>query len=317
MPEKPVLAIVTPCFNEEAIIAQSIQRLNEKRMELIEAGMIATDSYILIVDDGSTDGTRNCCKPFLEKGIRYIRLSRNYGHQAALLAGMHKATNACDCMISIDSDLQDDPDAMLPMLQQYAKGYSIVFGVRDNREVDSWFKRNTALLFYRLMKLLNVPLIHNHADYRLISNPVLLAFQEYTETNLFLRGIFPQMGFKATTVPYRRLARSSGESHYSLRKMISLALTGLISNTSLPLKWITGIGFILFFATLIMSGWVLVSYLKGETLPGWASITLPIYFIGGIQLLSLGIIGQYISKIFIETKRRPPYHIEEISSPDN
>jgi len=205
---------------------------------------------------------------------------------------------------------------MLPMLQKYKEGYAIVFGVRDNREVDSWFKRGTALLFYRLMRMLNVPLIHNHADYRLVSKPALQAFQQYTETNLFLRGIFPQLGFRSTTVPYRRLARTSGETHYPVRKMISLALTGLTSNTSMPLKWITGIGFIIFLGTLGMSMWALLAYLKGETLPGWTSITLPIYFIGGIQLLSLGIIGEYINKIFIETKRRPPYHIEEVISPD-
>lgn len=312
MPVKPVLAIVTPCFNEEAVITTSITRLNEKRLQLIEASIISPESFLLIVDDGSTDRTKDLLTPFLGPSVRYLRLSRNYGHQAALLAGMHHVSHSCDCMISIDADLQDDPEAILPMLQKYKEGFAIVFGVRDNREVDSWFKRGTALLFYRLMRILNVPLIHNHADYRLVSKPALQAFQQYTETNLFLRGIFPQLGFRSTTVPYRRLARTSGETHYPVRKMISLALTGLTSNTSLPLKWITGIGFIIFLGTLGMSVWALLAYLKGETLPGWTSITLPIYFIGGIQLLSLGIIGEYISKIFIETKRRPPYHIEEI-----
>jgi polyisoprenyl-phosphate glycosyltransferase len=316
MPEKPVLAIVTPCFNEEAGIATSINRLIEKRLQLIETAHISENSFLLVVDDGSTDRTKDHLKPLLGPSIRYLRLSRNYGHQAALLAGMHHVSDCCDCMISIDADLQDDPEAMLPMLEKFKDGYAIVFGVRDNREVDSWFKRSTALLFYRLMRMLKVPLIHNHADYRLVSKHALQAFREYTETNLFLRGIFPQLGFRSTTVPYRRLARTSGETHYPVRKMISLALTGLTSNTSLPLKWITGIGFIIFLGTLAMSGWVLIAYLKGETLPGWASITLPIYFIGGIQLLSLGIIGEYINKIFIETKRRPPYHIEEIISPD-
>lgn len=312
MPQPPVLAIVTPCFNEEAIISTSIERLKSCLYQLISTQKISPSSYILVVDDGSTDSTRTQLASFVGPQVHYLRLSRNYGHQAALLAGMHQVTNACDCMISIDADLQDDPYAMGEMLKKYEDGNSIVFGVRKSREVDSWFKRTTALLFYRVMRSLNVQLIHNHADYRLVSNQVLLAFQQYTESNLFLRGLFPQLGFQSTTVHYHRLARTAGQTHYPFRKMVSLAITGLTSNTSLPLKWITAIGFTIFLITLLMSAWVLTSYLQGHTLPGWASITLPVYFIGGIQLLSLGIIGEYISKIFIESKKRPPYHVEEI-----
>jgi len=229
-----------------------------------------------------------------------------------LLAGMHWATDKCDVMISMDIDLQDDPDTIDRMLEAYSKGNDIVYGVRDNRDADSWFKKNSALLFYRLMQTMGVGLIYNHADFRLLSNHVLKEFNRYREVNLFLRGIFPMMGFPNTKVFYQRQERTAGESKYPLRKMMHLAMDGITSFSNRPLKWISMIGLIIFIISLILSVWVLWVVVTGRSVPGWASITLPIYFIGGIQLLSLGIIGEYVSKIYLESKSRPQYHIEKV-----
>jgi len=229
-----------------------------------------------------------------------------------LLAGMHWVTDKCDVMISIDIDLQDDLGTIDRMLEEHAKGNEIVYGVRDNRDTDGWFKKNSALLFYRLMQTMGVGLIYNHADFRLLSNSVLREFNRYREVNLFLRGIFPMMGFPNVKVFYHRKERNAGESKYPLRKMLHLAMDGITSFSNRPLKWISMIGLIIFIISLILSGWVLWVVVTGRNVPGWASITLPIYFIGGIQLLSLGIIGEYVSKIYLESKSRPQYHIEKV-----
>ena len=308
----PQLAIVAPCYNEEAALKDSLEKLVIKIKELIAKGMVKDSSYLLVVDDGSKDASFNILQAAVGKHIKVLKLAGNVGHQRALLAGMHWATDKCDVMISMDIDLQDDPDTIDRMLEEYAKGNQIVYGVRDNRDADSWFKKNSALLFYRLMQTMGVGLIYNHADFRLLSNSVLREFNRYREVNLFLRGIFPMMGFPNAKVFYQRQERTAGESKYPFRKMLHLAMDGITSFSNRPLKWISMIGLIIFIISLILSRWVLWVVVTGRSVPGWASITLPIYFIGGIQLLSLGIIGEYVSKIYLESKSRPQYHIEKV-----
>lgn len=312
MSSVPQLAIVAPCYNEEAGLKESLEKLVIKIKELITKGMVKDSSYLLVVDDGSKDASYSILQAAVGKYIKVLKLAGNVGHQRALLAGMHWATDKCDVMISMDIDLQDDPDTIDRMLDEYVKGNQIVYGVRDNRDADSWFKKNSALLFYRLMQTMGVGLIYNHADFRLLSNNVLREFSSYREVNLFLRGIFPMMGFQNTKVFYQRQERTAGESKYPLRKMLHLAMDGITSFSNRPLKWISMIGLIIFLISLILSVWVLWVVVTGRSVPGWASITLPIYFIGGIQLLSLGIIGEYVSKIYLESKSRPQYHIEKV-----
>jgi polyisoprenyl-phosphate glycosyltransferase len=312
MSSVPQLAIVAPCYNEEAALKESLEKLNTKIKELIARGMVQETSYLLVVDDGSKDASFSILQASVGKHIKVLKLAGNVGHQRALLAGMHWVTDKCDVMVSMDIDLQDDPGTIDRMLEEYAKGNQIVYGVRDNRDADSWFKKNSALIFYRLMQTMGVGLIYNHADFRLLSNNVLREFSRYREVNLFLRGIFPMMGFPNTRVFYQRQERTAGESKYPLRKMLHLAMDGITSFSNRPLKWISMIGLIIFIISLILSVWVLWVVVTGRSVPGWASITLPIYFIGGIQLLSLGIIGEYVSKIYLESKQRPQYHIEKV-----
>jgi glycosyltransferase involved in cell wall biosynthesis len=308
----PQLAIVAPCYNEEAALKESLEKLNIKIKELIAKGIVKDSSYLLVVDDGSKDASYAILQGAVGKHIKVLKLAGNVGHQRALLAGMHWVTDKCDVMISMDIDLQDDPATIDRMLEEYGKGNEIVYGVRDNRDADSWFKKNSALLFYRLMQTMGVGLMYNHADFRLLSNHVLREFSRYREVNLFLRGIFPMMGYPNTRVFYQRQERTAGESKYPLRKMLHLAMDGITSFSNRPLKWISMIGLIIFIISLLLSVWVLWVVVTGRSVPGWASITLPIYFIGGIQLLSLGIIGEYVSKIYLESKNRPQYHIEKV-----
>lgn len=312
MPAKPILAVVAPCYNEEAILRDSLTILSNKINQLIHDQQIHEQSYILVVDDGSRDRSFDILESFAGKQLKVLKLSANAGHQRALLAGMHWVTRKCDVMISLDIDLQDDLNTMDQMLLAFSNGDQIVYGVRDNRESDGWFKKNSALLFYKLMKSMGVSLIYNHADFRLISDVVLREFLNYREVNLFLRGIFPMMGFKNSHVYYRRHERTAGESKYPFRKMLGLAMDGITSFSDRPLKWISMIGLIIFLVSLALSAWVLWVVVSGRGVPGWASITLPIYFISGIQLLCLGIIGEYVSKIYLESKRRPQYHIERV-----
>jgi glycosyltransferase involved in cell wall biosynthesis len=312
MSSVPQLAIVAPCYNEEAALKESLDKLVIKIKELITKGMVKESSYLLVVDDGSKDASYSILQAAVGKHVKVLKLAGNVGHQRALLAGMHWVTDKCDVMISMDIDLQDDPGTIDKMLEEYTKGNDIVYGVRDNRDADSWFKKNSALLFYRLMQTMGVGLMYNHADFRLLSNHVLREFSRYREVNLFLRGIFPMMGFPNTKVFYQRQERTAGESKYPLRKMLHLAMDGITSFSNRPLKWISMIGLIIFIISLILSVWVLWVVVTGRSVPGWASITLPIYFIGGIQLLSLGIIGEYVSKIYLESKSRPQYHIEKV-----
>lgn len=307
----PRLALVVPCYNEEEVIRQTMNQLQRILNELISTNAISASSFMLFIDDGSTDNTLALIRKNLSRNVKALKLSANVGHQVALVAGLNHVANVCDCAISLDADLQDDLSIIPEMISDFKKGAHLVYGIRDGRTTDSAFKRNTAQLYYTVMQKMGVNLIHNHADFRLTSKTVLRELLNYREVNLFLRGIFPKMGFTATYLYYDRKARTAGKSKYPLRKMLALAVNGITSFTNIPLKIITWTGFIVFIVSLILSGWVLFVSIKGNAVPGWASITLPVYFIGGIQLLALGVIGEYVAKIYLETKQRPRYHIEE------
>lgn len=307
------LALVVPCYNEEAVLPAAIERLTALRDELVGENLIDADSSITFVDDGSTDRTW----PLIESaaandaGIHGIKLAKNRGHQNALIAGLLSVPG--DVLISIDADLQDDPGAIRDMLARYSEGAQIVYGIRALRETDTWFKRWTAESFYRLMRLLGADVVFNHADYRLMSRTAIDALKQFEEVNLFLRGIVPQLGFKTAKVYYARAGRFAGESKYPMRKMLSLAWNGLTSLTSAPLRWITLFGIVVSIFSFAITCWILVrSFLFSVSVPGWASTVVPVYFLGGIQLLGIGIIGEYIAKIYLETKRRPRYIVEKI-----
>lgn len=310
--QQPLLAVVLPCYNEEAVLGDTIQKLCQLLQQHIDGHIIDGRSFLLFVDDGSRDKTLSILRSQKSPMVKTLKLSANCGHQSALLAGMHYVTGKVDCMVSMDADLQDDTASLLAMIEQYKLGHHIVFGVRDNRDSDTAYKRRTAQWFYSIMKYLGVNLVYNHADYRLLSNTVLVEFGRYREVNLFLRGIFPKMGFTNAIVYYKRMERLAGETKYSFKKMLALAFNGITSFSNVPLKLISYIGFFVFFGSLLSSLWILFVYFTGRNVPGWVSTTLPIYFIGGIQLLALGVIGEYISKIYLETKQRPAYHIEEV-----
>jgi len=279
---------------------------------MVSKDEISQNSFVLFVDDGSSDNTFEILKNFKVECCKIIRLTRNMGHQYALLAGIHYVTGKVDCAISIDADLQDDLNVIGLMVNEYKNGAHIVCGVRDDRGTDRVFKKLSAKMFYKIMKLFGVYLVENHADFRLLSNAALNEIGKYKETNLFLRGLFPLINLKLKTISYSQGIRRFGQSKYSFRKMVSLALKGITSFSSTPIRIITILGIFFFVVTMILSIHVLYVYLIGRTVPGWASITLPMYFLGGIQLLSLGIIGEYISNIYKETKRRPMYHVESI-----
>lgn len=308
----PTLALVIPCYNEQEVIATTLNELSSLMKKMQDEALVAQDSFMVFVDDGSKDQTFSILQKNKAAGVRVVKLARNVGHQAALLAGLHFVTGKVDCCISIDADLQDDTEAIPEMVKKFSEGAQIVFGVRSSRKTDTLFKKGTAGLFYGLMTRMGIPLIDNHADFRLLSNQVLVELGRYREVNLFLRGIFPQMGFPTAIVEYARKKREAGESKYPFWKMVRLAVNGITSFTNYPLKIITAIGLVVFLGSFAATLWVLYVVLMGMNVPGWASITLPVYFLGGVQLLSLGIIGEYISKIYLETKQRPYYHIEKV-----
>lgn len=308
----PRLAIVVPCYNEQEVIADTMATLRLLLNRMTNEGLVAHNSFLTFVDDGSTDSTYRLLSEHQSTTNRIIKLSHNVGHQAALLAGLHYVTDKVDCCISIDADLQDDIEAIPEMVRHFHSGSHIVYGVRSARDTDTLFKKGTASIFYHLMVQMGVPIVNNHADFRLLSNTVLKEFARYKEVNLFLRGVFPQMGYPSSQVTYARKKRGGGHSKYPLWKMVKLAVNGITSFTNYPLKIITSVGVIVFAGSLLAALWVVYVVIAGKNVPGWASITLPIYFLGGIQLLSLGIIGEYISRIYLETKQRPFYHIEKI-----
>ena len=309
----PILYLVIPCYNEEEVLPETSKLFLAKIKALAEAGKITDESRVLFVNDGSRDTTWDIIKGLCEEEPHYsgISLSHNRGHQNALIAGLMEAAEHCDAAISLDCDGQDDIDCIDKMVDEFAKGNEIVYGVRNDRSTDTAFKRTTARSYYKLLKGMGVDIIPDHADYRLMSSRVIKAFAGYTEVNVFLRGIVPQMGFKHSVVYYSRAERVAGKTHYPLGKMLALAIDGITSFSVKPLRMITFIGFLFAFLALIGIIYTIVGYCLGNTLPGWTSTACIMFFTSGIQMLSLGIIGEYIGKIYLETKRRPRYIVEE------
>lgn len=307
-----ILYLVVPCYNEEEVLKETTKRLNEKYDSLIKEKLISKDSKVLYVNDGSKDKTWDLITEISEDNSRFtgISLSRNRGHQNALVAGLLTAVDYADIIVSMDADLQDDINAIDEMIKEYYKGNDVVYGVRSSREKDTFFKRFTAEGFYKFMKLMGVDIVFNHADFRLTSKVVIENFKNYHEVNLFLRGLFPLIGFKSTSVYYERNERFAGTSKYPLKKMLSFALDGITSFSVKPLKFISGIGFIILLISLILMIYSLISHIIGNTVEGWTFLAISIWFIGGLQMLSIGIIGEYIGKIYSETKARPRYIIE-------
>ena len=306
------LMVVIPCYNEEEVLPETSRRLVEKMASLVQKGLITPDSRVLLVNDGSRDRTWQMICDLHKQNPLFegVKLSRNRGHQNALLAGLMTARNRCDISISMDADLQDDMDAMDRFIEKYNEGCDVVYGVRNKRDTDTFFKRETALMFYRLMKGLGVDITFNHADYRLMSNCALNALAEFSEVNLFLRGLAPLVGFQSDVVTYDRSERFAGESKYPFKKMLAFAIDGITSFSVKPLRLITTVGMGIFVISLFMLLYTLISWIAGKTVVGWTSTLASIWMIGGIQLLSLGIIGEYVGKIYNETKRRPRFIIE-------
>ena len=306
------LMVVIPCYNEEAVLPETSKRLVVKMNGLMDAGLITKDSKVLLVDDGSKDKTWTLISQLNRENALFegVKLSRNRGHQNALLAGLMTARGRCDISISMDADLQDDMDAMDRFIEKYDSGCDIVYGVRNKPETDTFFKRQTALMFYRLMKGLGVDITYNHADYRLMSNRALDALHDFSEVNLFLRGLAPLVGFQSDVVTYDRGERFAGESKYPLKKMLAFAIDGITSFSVKPLRLITNAGLVIFVASLCMLLYVLIAWLSGHAVAGWTSTLASIWMICGIQLLSLGVIGEYTGKIYNEVKRRPRFIID-------
>lgn len=311
----PVVAIVIPCYNEQEVLQETCRRLEVLLSRLIGNGEVDGDSRVWFVDDGSVDGTwpliqRAACLP--QSMFRGLKLSRNRGHQIALMAGLMTAQG--DALISVDADLQDDLELIPLMLDEFNAGNDIVYAVRSSRQSDTLFKRATATTYYSLLRWLGVEVVFNHADYRLMSRRAVEALREFPESNVFLRGIVPQLGFPSTQVHYARSERFAGESKYPLRKMIALAWQGVTSFTAAPLRVITSLGIAVSIISLALGFWALwVRLFSDDAVPGWASIVIPLFLISGVQLLSLGIIGEYLAKIFVETKHRPLYFIERFA----
>jgi len=310
------LGIVVPCFNEEEVLRETACRLIALLTIMIKENRISPSSHIIFVDDGSTDNTWALIEELANSNpsIGGIKLSRNRGHQNALLAGLF--TTEGDALISVDADLQDDLSVIPEMLEHYYRGAEIVYGVRKDRSSDSWFKRITAHGFYRFMAALGAESINNHADFRFMSRRAIEALKEYREVNLFLRGIIPLIGFKSSIVHYDRTERFAGTSKYPLRKMLGLALNAVTSFSTVPLRLITFTGFLVFILSTIMAIWTIwIKVFTSQAVPGWASTMLPIYILGGIQILCVGVIGEYLGKVYQEIKARPRYIIEKVVDP--
>lgn len=308
------LSVVVPCFNEEAVLRETYARLVELRRRLIATGKISQRSEVVFVDDGSRDETWRIIDAWVQEGapVVGVKLSRNCGHQNALLAGLSTAKG--NAVITIDADLQDDEGAIEQMIDAFHDGYEVVYGVRARRDTDTWFKRTSAQSFYRLMSALGVKTVYDHADYRLLSQRAIRYLDQFSEVNLFLRGVVPLLGLRSTTVRYDRRARFAGESKYPLRKMLEFALNGITSFSVAPLRAITLLGFLVSLACVLFAGWaVLVKLTSPNAVPGWASTILPIYFLGGVQLFCAGVLGEYVGKIYMEIKKRPRFLIERVA----
>ena len=313
------LAIVSPCYNEEEMLPISIPKFIAFLDELKNKGKIDKESYVLLVNDGSKDGTWELMTKWHRDNpyIRCINLSHNRGHQNALLAGMFTAARDADMIATLDCDLQDDYTKIEDMVDEYYKGFDIVYGVRSSRKTDTFFKRTTARSFYKFMDRMGVETVYDHADFRLMSKRTVLDLENYTETNVFLRALIPQMGYKSTVVTYERIAREAGESKYPLKKMISFAFDGITSFSVKPIDYIIGLGIAAIVICFAAAVYALISYFMGNVEHGWTSLILSIWFLGGIQLLCIGIIGEYIGKIYKEVKRRPKFTVETYLSPES
>jgi polyisoprenyl-phosphate glycosyltransferase len=310
---KPVLTIVVPCFNEEEVFEDTTAKLTSVINLLISEALVSKDSKILFVDDGSKDRTweliEHCSdiNPF----VKGLKLARNVGHQNALMAGMETAAKQSDCVISIDADLQDDIDVIKIFMEKFWEGNDIVYGVRNKRDTDTYFKRKTAVGFYRLMGKIGINLIPNHADFRLMSKRALEELLKFKETNLFLRGLVPLVGYKSTKVYYDRKERLAGESKYPLKKMLAFAFEGITSFSIVPIRFVTFIGFLSMIISAVAGAYALIENFIGHTESGWTSLIVSIWFVGGLQLMGIGIVGEYIGKIYREVKGRPRYAIEK------
>lgn len=313
------LYIVVPCYNEEEVLPETARRLGDKLRGLMAAGKVSPKSRVLFVNDGSRDGTWGVISRLHAADPLFsgVDLSRNRGHQNALLAGLMTARDRCDMAVSMDADLQDDVDAVDAMVEKYSEGCDIVYGVRSSRKKDTFFKRVTAEGFYRVMNFLGAETVFNHADYRLMSRRALDGLAEFREVNLFLRGIVPMIGYTVGTVEYERGERFAGESKYPLKKMLSFAMEGITSLSTKPIRYITLLGFLIFLVSLLMLVYSIVRWAHGDTIVGWASLICSVWAIGGLILLSLGVIGEYIGKIYLETKARPRFLIREILEDGN
>ncbi|MCD8287700.1 MAG: glycosyltransferase family 2 protein [Porphyromonadaceae bacterium] len=313
------LAIVVPCYNEEDVLTDSARQLNEMLCHLAEKGKISENSFILFVNDGSKDKTWELIEKLYrgDKHIFGLNLASNRGHQNALLAGLMTVKDICDAAVSIDVDLQDDVACIEDMVDTFAQGFDIVYGIRSSRKNDTFFKRSTALTFYRLMTWLGAHSIYNHADYRLMSRRALQSLSEYPERNLFLRGIIPTIGYKTATIPYERKERLTGKSKYPLRKMVNFAIEGITSFSIKPIRLISSMGFLILFITLIVAIYTMISFFLGYAVEGWTSLMLSFWFLGSVLLIAIGIIGEYIGKIYLEVKQRPRYNIETFLSHDH
>jgi glycosyltransferase involved in cell wall biosynthesis len=310
------LGIVVPCYNEQEVLGETARRLDELLSHLVSIKLISPESAVYFVDDGSRDATWSIIQALSANArFRGIKLSGNRGHQNALIAGLMTARG--DAVISVDADLQDDLNVIETMVRRFMDGDDIVYGVRADRTSDSWFKRFTAESYYRVLSALGVGVVFNHADYRLLSRRALRALSDYREVNLFLRGIIPLLGFKASTVEYVRTERFAGESKYPLKRMVGLAVEGVTSFSAAPLRAITALGMLVCVGSFAMVAWaILVRMFSEKAMPGWASTVVPIYFLGGVQLLCIGIIGEYLAKIYMEVKARPRFIIEARAGDD-
>ena len=313
MSERSILYIVVPCYNESEVLPISSVIFKDKIDSLIAAGKVSERSKVVFIDDGSKDNTWEIIDSLCKSDTRFagVKLSRNRGHQNALLGGMATVVDDCDMMVSIDADVQDDVDAIDKMVDKYHEGYEVVYGVRSARKTDSFFKRTTAQGFYKLMLAMGVETVYNHADFRLMSKTAVKAMLEFKEVNLFLRGLVPLVGYKSTSVEYERKERLAGESKYPLKKMLTFAIDGITSFSIKPIRLITSIGFFALFACVIYTIYALVRYFMGLTVAGWLSTTLSVWLFGSLNLIGIGVVGEYIGKIYLETKGRPRFIIEK------
>ena len=313
MKKEPILYVVIPCYNEEEVLPETTKRMKEKMTKLIKSKTISSKSKVMYVNDGSKDKTWEMIKEINKKEPLFtgVTLSSNRGHQIALLGGLMTAKKYADVVISMDADLQDDINAIDEMLEKYKNGCDIVYGVRSARKTDTFFKRFTAESFYKFMKVLGVDVVYNHADYRLTSKRVLEEFENFKEVNLFLRGMFPLVGFKSDVVYYERNERFAGESKYPLKKMLNFAWDGITSFSVKPLRFICTLGFAVLFVSILIMVYSLIQKILGNTVDGWTFLSISIWFIGGLQMISIGVIGEYIGKMYNETKQRPRFIISE------